>query len=109
MSYVQMTFDTEGWMLHEPLNASPGAGTPGLNAGQWRLGSAFRESGRGTRASGQSNKLPRRRGDRVRLATSACDVVDGARSQQRSAIGWFAGDAEKARCFSAARNVAIGP
>jgi hypothetical protein len=34
----------------------------------------------------------------IRL-TITFDVVDGARSRQRSAIGWFVGDGEKTRCF----------
>jgi hypothetical protein len=34
--------------------------------------------------------------------------VDGVRSRQRSAIGWFVGDGEKTRCFSAVRSDANG-
>ncbi len=40
---------------------------------------------------------------------SAYDVVDGARSRQRSTKRWLVGDGEKARCFTALRNVAYGP
>jgi hypothetical protein len=32
----------------------------------------------------------------------------GARSRQRSAIGWFVGNGEKTRCFSAVRSDANG-
>jgi hypothetical protein len=36
------------------------------------------------------------------------DVVDGARPQHRSAMGWFVGDGENARYFSAAQKVEDG-
>jgi hypothetical protein len=39
---------------------------------------------------------------------SAVDVVDGTHSRHRDAIGWFVGDGEKARWFSAVQNDANG-
>jgi hypothetical protein len=41
------------------------------------------------------------------VLTDANDVVDGARSRHRGAIGWFVGDGEITRCFSALQRMTL--